>query len=314
VRIGKRTYRLCAASALLLSAAFGLQTRADDASCGVALPAPVAIPAGAIRAKSSSVTISSQMITVQMSVEVINVKGAILKLTLPRFGWMGEAEPYPDRDFPELKILIDGKIAALGDRFRAFIGKEEITRDLEQDKLDPFVIVDTPPFLAWKNEDGHSVDGLKAAGAIEADGNRYVAKWDAQRIITLDVPSGVHELSITHKARSAFHLLTIECPTHLESLAGGCISANDLATAFRERAAAITVQEYAVPATIAGERPESVEAHVDVSDAQQGRPDLVAFCGRIARAVITTNGRVSGPARPDSDGKVYVLVIKKTAP
>jgi hypothetical protein len=303
--------RLYVTSVLLLLLASRLQMKADDVSRGVAPPAPVAIPAGAVKVKSSSLNIKSKKITIQMSVEVGDSQGAILKLTLPRFGWMGEAEPYPDRDFPDLTFLIDGKIVAVRDQFRAFVGNQEITHILEQDKLDPFVIAATPPFLAWKDKDSHSVEGLKSAGAIEAEGSQYVAKWDAQRIITLKVPSGAHELSLTYKARPAYRLLAIKNLKHSEDLAGACITENDLTNALHERTPTITVREYTIPASIAGEKPELVEAHVDFSDAQQGRPDLVAFCGTSVKAVITTNGQVSGPAQPDSDGKIHVLAIKK---
>jgi hypothetical protein len=300
-------------STLLLLLSPALEVSADDASRGVALPAPIALTAGALRVDSSFISVSTESIAIRMKMQVPDAKGATLELLLPRFGWMGEAEPYPDRNFPELRFLLDGKAATVQDGFRAFVGKEEITRVLEQDKLDPFVIADTPPFLAWKSGASHSVSDLQATGAIESVDDRYVANWEAQRIITLHLANGAHELEITYKPRPAYWLSPIQGLTHSRHLKEGCVSGADLAAAFGEPGTMVMAREYTVPTATEKERALAIEAQVNLSKAEVGKPNFLAFCGKDNKAMTSTTGRALGPSQPDSEGDLHVLIFERVA-
>ena len=92
---------------------------ANDESAGVAPGTLRAAPASNVAVSAVRVTLADDQIEVTTDLAVRNVQ-ALLRFDLPRFGWLGEAEPYPDRNFPELLVTIDGRPTPLPLRFSAW--------------------------------------------------------------------------------------------------------------------------------------------------------------------------------------------------
>ena len=72
---------------------------------------------------------------------------ARLILALPGFEWLGAAEPYPDRHFPELTVKLEDANARVTETVKVGYRGADITGTVRAAGLDPFAIADTPPFV-----------------------------------------------------------------------------------------------------------------------------------------------------------------------
>ncbi len=155
-----------------------------------------------------------------------------LSLTTPRFGWLGEGEPYPDRQFPELTVRLDGKPVAPAAGFRAFAGAREITELLSADHLDPFAITLTPPYLEPLDPSAPALDALAAAGAVSRRDGKTLAAWTVERTLTVSVPGGpAVVLATSWQARPAYDYLPADRTQAGPRLAPYCLNATSLAEA-----------------------------------------------------------------------------------
>ncbi len=240
---------------------------------------------------------------------------------MPRFGWLGESEPYPERQFPELRILKDGAPAKIEDTFAAFIGTSNITGAITQAGLDPFAIAQTPPFVTPKAGAAQAVATLERLGAIEKSGADYIAKWTVTRKLTVALSAGMSTLTLIYKARPAYGLHRFDRIEQPAYLAPYCLSPQDLVAALGRVPASqmFAVQEYAIPLSIDNKPPLSVSIEIDAPDKNVSA--TYAFCGADGKPVIGKSGSTSNAkgnanaiaksnARTDPKGTTRILSIE----
>jgi hypothetical protein len=100
---------------------------------------------------------------------------------------MGESEPYPDRQFPELQILLDGTQAPMENAVAAFVGSADVREAIHEAPVDPFIVSDTPPVVSLAP--GAALERLERLGAVKKLGGDYLANWTAQRSVRVLVPA-----------------------------------------------------------------------------------------------------------------------------
>jgi len=305
---------LCAVAALAIAFLPLSDVLADDSSAGVMLPGLRSSPAGSVKSSGARVALSGNKVTLSLGVAAERPEGGSITLTMERFGWLGEGETYPDRQFPELKVTLGGEPGKLAESFRAFAGSVEITDDLKRAGMDPFAIADTPPFVAMKQPNADLAAKLEREGAIEKYGADYIAKWTAQREIALKVPHGANELTLTYNARPGYKLASLGEIVRGSALAPYCTSAAELQKALkfpsdRQRFAVFT---YSIPVAIDDQRPTSLSVAANVSKAGEPAPSIV-FCGADGKAVIGSDAPAQGSARADSAGILHILSIWRVA-
>ena len=210
---------------VLLLALMSARAGAEDSSTGVMLPGLRSSPAGSVMASSSRLVLKNGQVELSLSVTARG-PSAYLLIQMPRFGWLGEAETYPERQFPELKILVDGAAVAIEDTFNTFVGSTDITDQIRKAGLDPFAITDTPPFVGSKG--GASLEALARLGAVENYQGRYLAKWTAARKVKVQLRAGSHSLTLTYKSRPALDLLRFDQISKPAFLAKYCLTTSDL--------------------------------------------------------------------------------------
>jgi hypothetical protein len=279
---------------------------ADDASNGVMLPGLQSSPTGSLRVLAANVVLRADKLAVSLTTEDRLGVPARISIHGPRFGWLGEAEPYPDRQFPEFAATLDGTPLTLTSDFSAFVGSTEISALLRDAQLDPFVIAETPPFVSAVA--GHEVafNKLVALGAIQKSDDDALAQWEAARTIgmTLGKP-GEHTLAWRYTVRPAYALMSFHQVAATVPLTSYCLSSAALARRLAHATAdrSFVVRQYAVPVGMDG-RPV---AHVMVNIAAAPSA-LVAFCGSNGTSMIGRASEVS-PARTDALGVVHILTI-----
>jgi hypothetical protein len=285
----------------LLSSA--ISARADDRSAGVPLPGLVSVPPGSVRAAKAWIDLNGDAVTVRLLLKRV-AKAAVLRIPGPRFGWLGEAETYPDRNFPELSAALNG--TELPDRSTAavFVGQQNITADVHDAGLDPFVIAETPPFVDRPDGPGRAAfDRLIARHAVEREDHQFFARWTAQRLFQFDLGTDrAPSFSLSYRARPAFDLLALDDLAHGRTLDAYCATVPQLRRWFEAsgRASnAVIARRYAIPAGIDGRTPPAIMVHVTGGDA--------VFCGGDGRAIVSGPGDSPVQARPGVDGVVRLL-------
>lgn len=126
-----------------------------------------------------------------------------LLISSPRFGWLGDAEPYPDRHFPELRVYSGGRSAKMTDSFQAFVGTKEVSEMLRAAGIDPWAIAQTPPFVSVDGVPSDVVRRLSLAGVLKADGSEYLAQWNAQRTVSVTLQDE-QALDMRYRMRPGF--------------------------------------------------------------------------------------------------------------
>jgi hypothetical protein len=96
-------------AAVLTALCTSPNARADDTSNGVTLPALEAMPPGSATLGTATLSLggaqSNRAVTLGLTVLRTRASKA-LAIHIPPFGWLGEAAPYPDRQFPELHVML----------------------------------------------------------------------------------------------------------------------------------------------------------------------------------------------------------------
>ena len=259
---------------------------ADDSSAGVVLPAMRSFPSGSVKLAAASLVFKEGDIEVNLSIRA--TKGGSLTIVMPRFGWVGEAEPYPARHFPELQILVDGMVAPIENSFTAFVGTADVTQAIRTARIDPFLIADTPPFVNARPE---SIKELERLGAVERSGEEYLARWTAQRTMKVAIKSGSSTLRLKYKTRPGYGLLRFDQITSQAYHAQYCLSVPDMETRFGRSAAdrLFAVAQTIIPLTIDGRPPPSVSVPANFVGEQTAQ-SLTAFCGACGGSVTVKSG------------------------
>src|ERR1035437_140738 len=100
---------------------------ADDTSKGGMLPGLGSEPAGSVTVSPASLVLRSGQVEVTLTVSVPRGLGGSVSIQMPRFGWLGDGETYPDRQFPELQIVAGGVPATMESSFAAFVGSADVS-------------------------------------------------------------------------------------------------------------------------------------------------------------------------------------------
>ena len=137
------------------------------------------------------------------------VSPILLRVQGPVFGWLGESEPYPDRHFPELRFFSNGQPVPYTESFRATVGTVDISALLSDAKVSPWLIADTPPFVATEDMPAETRSKLTQAGAMSASGGDYLAQWRAQRTLGVALVPG-QTLDMRYRLRPGYALLSLQ--------------------------------------------------------------------------------------------------------
>jgi hypothetical protein len=227
---------------------------------------------------------------------------------MPRFGWLGESEPYPDRQFPELQILDGGAPARTESNFAAFVGSADVTEAIHAAGVEPFAIADTPPFVTPGVGGAPALETLERLGAVENSGGDYIAKWTAQRKVKVALNPGSDTLTLTYKARPGYALLRFDQISRPAYLAKYCLSTHDLVSVFGHAVATrmFVVSDYAIPLSIDDRPPPSLSVTVDAPGKEGVQRSLIAFCGADGKAVIGRATSIRALARTDAKGIIRI--------
>jgi hypothetical protein len=272
------------------------------------LPGLRAEPAGSVKATSATLVLKAGKVEATLTVNA-QAAGNALTIQMPRFGWLGESETYPDRQFPELEILVNGAPAKMESTFAAFVGTTDVTAAVRKAGVDPFAIADTPPF-ATPSGGAQGSEALLSLGAVEKSGSDYIAKWTAQRKVRITLSGGPSKVTLIYKARPAVALRRFEQTARAISLAPFCMTPADLNAALGHPPATRTfaVTEYAIPSSVGDVAPaEGVTLSMDASET--GTKPFFAFCGAGGKPVTGKNASGKTPARLDAKGIARILVV-----
>ena len=288
------------ATAVLLQLA--APARADDESAGV-VPGPFrTMPGGGARLDAVSVTLGGDKVGIALTATFRGM--AAIQLDLPSFGWLGEAETYPDRQFPELAVDVDGRPVSPATDFVAAVNGKDVTAGVRAAGIDPFAIADTPPFVQPLPGRQAAFDALVASGAVTKRPEGFLAGWSASRMVRVAPGAGTHTLGFRYKARPAFVLRT----SGSGSIAWGdyCLSpkAAMRLLARRDLRGSVVVQRYGFPVTLDGARPRTTTLRVT---GQAGATTIV--CGANGMPLIDPVGEV--PVMPSADGSVRLLHLAR---
>jgi hypothetical protein len=272
------------------------------------LPGLRSDPQGSVTASSASLALRDGQIELTWQVIARLAEGGAVTIQMPQFGWLGESEPYPDRHFPELKVLTDGAPAAMESSFSAFVGATDVTKAIREAGVDPFLISDTPPFV---KADEPAIEKLERLGAIRKSGGDYLAKWVAQRKVTVRLKRGSHTLTVIYKARPSYALLSSNQIANRRYLAPYCVSATDVQAALGPPSASSMLRAsiYSVPVAVDDRPLGSVDVAVDLPYAEGLRRSLIAFCRADGSSALGHQAVSKAPARPDARNVVHILSV-----
>jgi hypothetical protein len=275
------------------------------------LPGLGSEPAGSVTVSQASLVLRSGQVEVTLTVSVPRGLGGSVSIQMPRFGWLGDGETYPDRQFPELQIVAGGVPATMESSFAAFVGSADVSEALRSAGIDPFAIAQTPPFVTAKTGGAPALVALERLGAVEKYEGEYLAKWTAQRKVKLALKPGPDTLKLTYKPRPGYGLLRFDQITRPAYLAKYCLSAPALESIFGHSAAnrMFVVLEYAIPSSIDDKPPLSLSIAADALGKEEMKRSVVAFCGTDGKAVIGQATNVKTSARTDAKGIVRILSI-----
>jgi hypothetical protein len=290
---------------------FPTHAYADDSSVGVILPGLRFDPVGSVRVSASSLVSRAGRIELTLNVAVQSGQSGSATIQMPRFGWLGESGPYPDRQFPEVQILVDGVPSTIESSFAAFVGSTDVTEAIGKAGVDPFVISDTPPFVAPKDGRERAHEMLKRLGAVEQFGGACLAKWTAQRKVKVALDPGLLIFTLTYKGLPGYALLSFHQIGKPAYLAKYCLSAPDLVRVFgRVNAARLfAVSDSAIPSSIDDRPPPSLSVVVDAPGKEEAPRSLTAFCGADGKAGVGQATVVRASARTDGKGANHILSV-----
>lgn len=284
-------------AALLLLA---MPARADDGSAGAVPGRFRAEPARRAMLTSTRIKLDGEQVRVALGVAVR--ANTAIRLDLPRFAWLGEAESYPDRQFPELKVDVDGRPVSTAEDFVATVKGRDITSALRAAGVDPFAIAATPPFIEATPGKQTAFDALVASGAVTKAPEGFLAGWGASRIVRVAPGAGAHVLTYRYTARPALGLDTLASANVRWADYGMSPGTATRVAARHGLRGSVVVKRYTVPAVLDGIPPRAVTLRVS---REVGAMTIV--CGAGGTALIDPAGEVA--VKAGSDGAVHVLRI-----
>jgi len=296
--------------------------RADDTSQGVMLPALEPTAPGSAVPGVASLSLGDKQGNRVVTLELqLTGTSPALSIHIPPFGWRGEAEPYPDRQFPELRVTLDGAPAHILSQPVVLFDGADITAQVGAARLDPFTITATPPFVDPVSGAEAAFAQLQKLGAIttDQDGNK-LAQWSAGQDIKIPLgDAGARRLGLSYTARPGFAVVgTLDASFPLGKY---CLTLDGLRHRLAMSARGdVAVETFAIPVGIAAKPPEELRVTlapwIPAADPYfpGGANMLRAFCGADHQPVITGLEGVSHDAAAGSDGVAHILVIAPVLP
>lgn len=286
---------------------------------GVSLPGLESDPAGSVTSRSAAVTLLDGHVRLDLTVST-TTEATMLVLKGLQFGWLENAERYPDRQFPELTFRLNGAVVTPQDRFEAMVGRYNVTNWLRSADMDPWAITHSPPVTTAHPRNPQVLNGLRNAGAIEdagssADGERlYSAKWLARRVLAVEVARNANAmLQLEYDARPGIMVLTGDSQLGLSIARLYCLDEKDLR---RRRAnggtAALSISEYEIATGIDNQAPSSVTLSWRAPHAGPHGAPLTAFwCGPNGRSMSARGMADRSRATVDPSGVLRVLTMAR---
>jgi hypothetical protein len=284
---------------------------ASDSSRGVTAPGLQTEPRGQVSAHGASVLLSGATVKLTLRLAVLPGEAARAIFATPPFHWLGEGDPYPDRQFPELQVRVAGKPAVLDDSFSAFVGSTDVSDAIRAAGVNPFAIADSPPVLTKADLDSAQLENLLRLGALKRDGDNYIAAWSARRIVTVELPAGKEQmLGVQYKSRPGFALLSVPEIAARVQLADYCLTKPQLRRALAAVAASkmVVIKEYAVPTGIDDSAPQELWAEIDAFDGGDHRQSIGLLCGADGSSVRVRIGHRLR-VRADPRGVLHMLLL-----
>ncbi len=303
-----RWHRLGTLAALFAGLACHLHTRAADGSAGVPLPGLVSEPKGSVRATSADLDLAGDSVVLRLKLRASG-PGSGLSLRGPLFTWLGEAETYPDRHFPELQAQLKGEALPPSRAFTAMAGPHDVTADVTALDLDPFVIATTPPLLdPAPAADSPPFKRLLAHRAVQVTEGQPWARWQARRLWHFKLqPSRDGDLldfQLSFTARPGLALVPANALARALPLGHYCVSAaqvRDRLAALGQATESLVARSYAIAVGVDGRAPESVTAKI--SDPR------TIFCGADGQPAF--GGPAPTVVRVDRSGFLRILRLDK---
>ncbi|RZJ07584.1 MAG: hypothetical protein EON50_21075 [Acidovorax sp.] len=284
---------------------------ANDTSEGVAprmLSAPQdASPRSVI--DRSAVRMEGGEVTVSLTAQATLPAPAQWLIQGPLFGWLGDSETYPDRHFPELRVLSAGQPAPVTESVRAVAGRGavDVSTLLQQAGINPWLIADTPPFVATEGISADLLAQLVRAGAIGTSGADHLAQWRAQRTLGVALPPG-QMLDIRYRLRPAYSLVTPQALAKANLRQRYCLADAQWQALSKQfgRTAQFIAKRYEIAVGAQDRTPPPVRLSV----VPQPGVALVAACTRGSARPAGVGGWADIEVVPDQRAVLHVLTLE----
>lgn len=291
--------------------------QAQDLKTAVPLPALESDPVGTVVPLSCAVVMTGNTVAVNLSVKTHEPAPALLINGL-RFGWTASPATYPDRQFPELEVRIDGTVETPQDRAETFAGSRNITLLLRLAEMDPWAITRTPPVSAAHPQSPQVMNLLKNTGAIKASGDGYTAQWEARRILRIALkPVLQQRVQLRYEGRPGVARLTAGQLVTASRERSYCLSSRQLRRFLPEArdSSPLRVAEYTISTGIDGQPPSSVTFATQSAAVEAVREKSVTFfCGPHGKAMANSGSVTQESVEVDGQGAMHVLRVSLAPP
>lgn len=303
----------CAALAMA-ALCLGRPAMADDSSNGVApriLPAPQDGLVRNAQMASSAVRMNGDEVTVSVTPPPTLAAPARWLIQGPLFGWLGDSEPYPDRHFPELRVLSNGQSVTVTESVRALAGSADVSALLRQTGVNPWLIADTPPFVPTEGLSPELVAQLVQGGAVGTSGGDYLAQWRAQRTLGVALAPG-QTLDIRYRLRPGYARLPRLALARANLRQRYCLANAQLGRLHKQfgGSAQFIARRYEIAVGAEPRAPASVRLSV----APQPGVALVAACTRGSARPSEVGGWADIEVVPDERAVLHVLTLEPVSP
>ena len=146
---------------------------------------------GSVAVSTANLTLGgdSNNADVHLDLELTGITSS-LSLHFPPFSWPGEGVTHPDRQFPELRVTLNGAPTEVASRTVAIFGGADFTAEVKASRFDPFIITSQPVVEPQPGAEA-AFTQLQKRGAIEArEGGVYLANWTAGTDVTIGLGLG----------------------------------------------------------------------------------------------------------------------------
>lgn len=283
---------------------------ANDTSDGVApriLSAPQDAPLRGAPSVSSAVRMQGDEVTVSLTPPPTLAAPAQWLIQGPLFGWLGDSDPYPDRHFPELRVLSNGQPVEVTESVRAVAGAVDVSELLRKARISPWLIADTPPFVPTGGLSADVLSQLMRAGAVGTSGTDHLAQWRAQRTLGVAVSPG-QTLDIRYRLRPGYALMTQQALTKANLRQRYCLADAPLRALGAQfgRSTQFIAKRYEIAVGAQDRTPPTVRMTV----VPQSGVALVAACTRGNARPAGVGGWTDVEVVPDQRAVLHVLTLE----